>query len=291
MFSCTMNASSTLALAREIDLHPSVRERIAEALTPSFLDEHAAACIRLTESGSASDAWKALETALAGTDPNGMRLLALYLSAACVTREKYREAGVSDHVFIDTMGCFSRFLRDEIARNGAYGFSRGFWAWRQLSLRLFRLGTLEFEYYLAKENEPLPPGIAPGMPMLSVHIPSDARLKDGDLRDSYRQAGEFFAGIGARFCPQGAPQAMFCHTWLLSRALRGLLPAQSGILRFGSDYEIYADDLADESFYTWLFACKKPPEPLPVETSLQRAVCAHLEKGGIIGAAYGAFII
>ena len=74
---------------------------------------------------------------------------------------------------------------------------------------------------------------------------------------------------------------------LLSPALRALLSPDSGISRFGRDYNIYAAYTDSESFYLWLFGGKKPLALLPRQTSLQRAVAAHLEQGGYIGSGYG----
>lgn len=287
MDSHTISVSTTLDLAREIGLQPVVQACLAQVLTPAFLAAHADACARLTLPLEAGNTWKALDAALADEDPEGMRMLALYLAAACITREKYRADGLSDAMYLDTMGCFYRFLEEEHARSDTYTFNRGYWAWRHVSFQLFRLGTLEYEYCLTKWGGPLPQTLAPGQPILSVHIPSDARLKDDALVASYRQADEFFAGIGSKYCLYGAPKAIYCHTWLLSKTLRGLLPPTSGILRFGDDYDIYADDLQDESFYTWLFDGKRPPQPLADNTSLRRAVIDYLAQGGTIGAGYG----
>ena len=136
-------------------------------------------------------------------------------------------------------------------------------------------------------NEPLPPNLSPGDPVLSVHIPSDAQLSDGALRAAYQQADHFFTLHGPALCSGGAPRAVLCNTWLLSPALHTLLSPGSGISRFGGDYDIYAVNLNNQSFYRWLFGGKKPPAPLPRQTRLQRAVAAHLEQGGQIGAGYG----
>ena len=194
---------------------------------------------------------------------------------------------IPDEIFRDTMGCFSRFLREAKARSGRFIFDRAFWAWRHLACRLFRLGTLEFEYRAAGADEPLQSGIGPGTPMLSVHISSDARLSDDALPGSYGQADEFFALHGPALCKSGMPRAVLCGTWLLSPALRALLSPDSGISRFGRDYNIYAAYTDSESFYLWLFGGKKPLALLPRQTSLQRAVAAHLEQGGYIGSGYG----
>ncbi|MFR1785478.1 MAG: hypothetical protein ACLSWY_05505 [Ruthenibacterium lactatiformans] len=71
-----------------------------------------------------------------------------------------------------------------------------------------------------------------------------------------------------------------------ARAACAAVP-DSGISRFGRDYNIYAADTDSESFYLWLFGGKKPLALLPRQTSLQRAVAAHLEQGGYIGSGYG----
>ena len=241
-----MNASSfvsppqLLALARELELPSCVCEQLVQTAVPALLDACAAQCMALTAPDTAFPAWKHLEAQFSGRDPDGMQILALYLAAACRTREKYRMMCIPDEIFRDTMGCFSRFLREAKARSGRFIFDRAFWAWRHLACRLFRLGTLEFEYRAAGADEPLPSGIGPGTPVLSVHISSDARLSDDALPGSYGQADEFFALHGPALCKSGMPRAVLCGTWLLSPALRALLSPDSGISRFGRDYNIYA---------------------------------------------------
>ncbi|MBD5093046.1 MAG: DUF5596 domain-containing protein [Subdoligranulum sp.] len=283
-------SDAVLALARELALPDAVCERLAESAGWSLREDGAAQCMALTDPDDAPHAWALLHDALAVKDADGMGMLALYLAAACHTRARYRELGMPDEVFFDTMGCFSRFLEETRQSTGHFVFDRGFWAWRQLSCRLFRLGTLEFEYRTVAPHEPLPPGLAPGDAILSVHIPSDACLSDAALRDSYNMAQCFFAGPGAAVCAQGMPHTVLCRTWLLAPALKTLLPAGSGILRFGADYVLYIEEPENEDFYRWLFGGKKPLEQLPRETSLQRAVAAHLAQGGKIGAAGGVFV-
>lgn len=275
------------ALARRLALPQTVCARLEAAATPALLARHREAVAALTDPARAPEAAARLARDLAGDDPGGMRLLALYLAAACRTWELYRAAGVPEAVFWDTMGCFARFLRETQLYAGDFAFDRSAWAWRQLACRLFRLGTLEFEYRLLTEAEPQPPGLAPGQPVLSVHIPSDARLTQTALSDSYGQARRFFAAEGAAFCENGPPRVTLCGTWLLAPALRGLLAPCAGILRFAEDYELYAEFPEEPSFYRWLFAGKQPPEPLPQTTSLQRAAAAHLAAGGKIGEAWG----
>lgn len=275
---------SAVLLAEELALSADVRARLTPFFNEAFFSDALPFCRALTDAAKAQNAQAQLPTA---GDPEGWRRLAILLGAACLTRERYAQAGIPQDVFRDTMGCFSRFIAETQARTGALCFDRSVWVWRQTACRLFRLGALEFEYRAAWEGEPLPEGLRPGQPVLRVHIPSDAQLSDRALAASYRRAAELFAGPALQFCTLGPPRAVLCGTWLLSPRLLPLLPENSGIRRFQQDYQLYADDLKDESFYLWLFGGKRPLDQLPRNTRLQRAVQAQLLEGNPIGAACG----
>ena len=218
-----------------------------------------------------------------------MAHLAISLAAACRTREVYREHGISDGIFLATMGCFRRFLLETHDLFGRWAYDRAFWTWRQTGCLLFRLGALEFEYYTKEPEEKLPDFFPPDTVLLSVHIPSDAALTREALDDSYAQAERFFQAEGRAFCFRGAPTAAVCESWLLAPALDELLPETSGIRRFASDYRRCAADENDVEFYRWLFQSPTPlpPDELPERTSLQRAAKARLAAGEKIGAGCG----
>ena len=73
-----------------------------------------------------------------GDDGQGMKMLACMLRAAGNTREKYRTAGIDASVFIDTMKCFSRFVREHKNSFGVWGFDRDFWTGRRGVRTAFR---------------------------------------------------------------------------------------------------------------------------------------------------------
>ncbi|MDE7220377.1 MAG: acyltransferase domain-containing protein [Oscillospiraceae bacterium] len=265
--------SAVLALAEELALPEQVMgplARAAETLPVLPLRELAAP-------ETAEAAWKAVTASVPiWREDDGMAHLAAALGGACYTREVYRENGVPEDVFFATMGCFARFLRETWEITGKWVFDRGFWTWRQTGGRLFRLGTLEFEYL-------------PGEGALGVHIPSDAVLSREELDRSYGWAERFFSGEGRAFCRQGPPVEMRCSSWLLAPALAEMLPEGSGIRRFAGDYRLCEVLEDDREFYRWLFKCVPalPTEDLPEDTSLQRAAKDHLAAGGKIGAASG----
>lgn len=278
---------STLRLVDTLSFSTETKKSLDSHISLSFFEKHTNYCHALTKIQDAENANKQMFDSLAPTDPDGMQQLSIYLGAAAITHTLYQKAGIPEHIFFDTMSCFPRFVNETFEKEGHYCFDRGFWVWRQTSCRLFTLGTLEYEYRILSNSEPLPPGLKAGQAVLSVHIPSTAVLSSELLRTSYQSALDFFKGPASRFCECGSPKGIICGSWLLAPILSRFLSASSGIRQFAQDYMIYAEDPQDENFYLWVFGKKEDPQKLPQTTSLQRAVRTHLLSGGTIGSAYG----
>ena len=203
---------------------------------------------------------------LLGEDPRGVKTLCYFLFRAEETWDQYRALGWSRERYRDTMRCFSRFAGEYRRRWGRDGFDRGRWTVRQISGRLVRVGELEYERTTLE-----------GKPALSLHIPSDARLLPDLLRLSWAQARE---DLGAAF-PEYRDVPLFCDSWLLSPALKELLPETSNILRFQRSFSITPLDRC--SFMRCVFS--DPELPLaqqPEDTTLRRRVKAFLLSGGTI---------
>lgn len=266
-----------LELAGELELPGGALRRMEDVMERLLWERMEPVVGELTDPGLAEEAQQKLaELVAAAEEGSGMGRLAGMLAAACRTRQMYGQWGIPDSIFLDTMRCFPRFLRETKQITGEWIYDRSFWTWRQTSGLLFRLGTLEFEY-----------AVQQGAPVLSVHIPSDAGLTEDGLCKSYEAAGRFWTERREALCFAGEPKEIWCSTWLLSPELGKLLPPGSGIRRFASGYELTQFDPDNESFYRWLFEGKRRPEELPGRTSLQRAVKAHLAAGGTIGIAAG----
>lgn len=206
-------------------------------------------------------------------DKNGFKMLSYMLFAASYSFEKYKEKGISQQIFTDTMKCFTRFIEEHKESYGIYGFNRDFWTGRQLSLQLFRLGELEFETVIENQKK-----------MVSVHIPSDAILTKEHCKSSLEMAEVFFENYDSTYV--NVPYV--CHSWLLSPALRELLPESSNIMKFQNLFDITEIDKSSTNFLRWIF--KKidlPIENLPEDTTLQRNVKKYLMAGGQIGEGSG----
>jgi hypothetical protein len=196
-----------------------------------------------------------------GEDPRGMRMLTCELLCALKTWDRYRELGISRRIYLDTMDCFPRFVKEHMASFGTYGFDREWWTVHQLSCLLFRVGLLEFE--LRKDD-------------VALHIPTGAHL-DPEAVDASLAAIEDM--IAAQF-PRWKDLPRTCHSWLLSPTMDELLPPDSRILQFARRFAVTPTGDANDDYLQWCYKRKDlPTEDLPEETSLQRKLKAKLLQG------------
>lgn len=223
----------------------------------------------LTHPERAERAERVLEERLRG---ERWGVLACLLLAAARAHEEYVRLGIPEEVFADTMRCFPRFVKEHRALTGEWGFDRGWWAWRATSLRLFRIGALEYELISGEKRA------------LSLHIPSDASLDPEACRSSHERARAFFAAHFPAY--QRAP--VVCESWLLHPVLRDLLGKESNIVRFRSLFDIARVDEDDHSYRAFVFRRTDGNiADYPEKTTLQRRLKEHLLQGGRMGSALG----
>lgn len=257
-------------LFENIGLSESARERVGLFLaTCDRLQVDA--IVRDYREGRAEEAYKT-SYELFGDAQGGIPILACQLLAVAQLRENYYqyEEQFGD-VFTPTMKCFPRFLKENLERLGVEIFDKGWWSWRQVGGKLFRLGALEFEY---REDGDI-----------GIHIPSDAAFTPEAVDESLALARAFTKQYFPAF--ENADYA--CDSWLLSPALEQLLPPTSNIIRFRKRFEI-VKFVPDHRGYKFnLFGCPKDTDPSQFveNTSLQRAAKAFVLGGGQIGCAKG----
>ena len=187
-----------------------------------------------------------------------------------------------ENVWLDTMKCFTRFVREHEASCGTYAFDRGFWTTRQINARLFRIGELEYELLETDGN-----------PSIALHIPSDVRLEGSLLNASVNDARSFLK----TYFPKWQDAPITCESWLLSPELKQMLPSMSRILRFQQAFDLCpAGEDEKEAVLQWVF--RLTPEmqknaslrELPENTVLQRNMKRHLLSGGKVHAAQGVLV-
>lgn len=199
-------------------------------------------------------------------------VLACLLLAAASAHGEYVRLGIPEKVYIDSMGCFVRFVKEHRALTGEWAFDRGWWAWRATCLRLFRIGALEYELLSGEKRA------------LSLHIPSDASLDLKACRSSHEAARTFFAA----YFPAYARAPVVCSSWLLHPALKELLGEESNIVRFQSLFDIVRVDDCDLSYRAFVFRRTDGDiADYPEKTTLQRRLKRYLLAGGRFGSASG----
>lgn len=204
------------------------------------------------------------------SDGRGLGMLTVMIALLEKTADAYQRAGIPEWIFVDTMKCFARFVKEYKSAYGACGFDRDFWTPRQLSCLLFRIGELEYE--LLPDNR------------IGMHIPSDTVLTREMCEASLAEAQTFIK----QYFPKWQDASYVCHSWLLAPALKEILNPQSHILCFQKAFRILSVDEEDLSCLEWVYGRENISyEALPERTSLQRNMKRYLLAGKKIGSAMG----
>ena len=226
-----------------------------------------------------------------GEDAGGFGILACELSCALKTFEIYEKLGISEEIYVDTMKCFSRFVKEHGESYGNYGFDREWWTPRQISGLLFRIGELEYEIAEIPDTDKAMSAdgtdagkSAENERCIWMHIPSDARLTTEGIEGSILRARQFFA---EKFIPYAGAKIK-CESWLLSPTLKEVLSPSSKILGFQDYFVTKSLGIDEGEFMTWVFKRQDIPlKDLPENTSLQRNLKSYLLSGGKVTAAEG----
>ena len=228
---------------------------------------------QLMDRETAVESYRHLKTLLE-EDKDNMKMLYCQLECARQVFDQYQKKHIKDTIYKDTMKCFSRFIEECKKKNGRMFFDRDWWTYRQISMSLFRIGELEYEFQKYE-----------GENVIAIHIPSDANLSKGAVDASMKQAEIFFQ----TYYHDYKYEKYSCDSWLLSPRLKPLLSKKSNILSFQNRFHIVRENNEDKGYIEWLFQVPIDTnyKNLPAKTDLQKKVKEILLNGGNIGSAYG----
>lgn len=228
---------------------------------------------QLMDRETAVESYRHLKTLLE-EDKDNIKMLYCQLECARRVFDQYQKKHIKDTIYRDTMKCFSRFIEECKKKNGRMFFDRDWWTYRQISMSLFRIGELEYEFQKYE-----------GENVIAIHIPSDANLSKGAVDASMKQAEIFFQ----TYYHDYKYEKYSCDSWLLSPRLKPLLSRKSNILSFQNRFHIVRENNEDKGYIEWLFQVPIDTnyKDLPAKTDLQKKVKEILLNGGNIGSAYG----
>lgn len=218
---------------------------------------------------------------------HGLRILRFYLDWGARLKERYDALGIPEQVFWDGMKDMAIWAEDYYDKNGVPGFAEWGWVAATLSMKVFRLGRLQFEPMqldtaIVCNGQTYPEGTA----ALNVHIPAGQPLDAGEVQAAMEYAPEFFKTHFRK-----ASALFICHSWLLSPQLKELLPEDSRIIRFQDLFSVYEVDQERQAEERVFGRLEENPEAYPEETSLQKKMKASLLSGKSYGMGRGVRVI
>jgi hypothetical protein len=122
------------------------------------------------------------------------------------------------------------------------------------------------------------PALAPGDPVLHIHIPAGPPpLSHALCGQSIREALAFFP----RHFPDRPFKALVCQSWFLDPQFERILPASSNIVRFQQEFYLLPTAWNDSSALYPVFGHgTQDVRGLARKTAMQKAVAKHIEDGG-----------
>lgn len=247
-----------------------------------------AECREQLFSGSV-DPWPALDALAEQARLHPFTVHQLFLIfCAGETEKRYREAGLSETLYWDSMKDLKYKMEETYRVYGIWGTYCGPWLAGFLLQKRFCLGRLQFEilpsefrYELAGHT------LKPHDPVVNVHIPSFGRLAYADVLDAYGRAATFFGHL----FPDGAIW-FHCETWMLDPEVNALLP-EGNMKRFSADFDIvhaFVDPNQDDRYRVFDLPKSVPVAEYPETNTLQRRLKAWLLEGNTMGVGFGLFL-
>lgn len=201
-------------------------------------------------------------------------------------RQIYSEEGFSEEFFWRLAGGMRGRLLSCYKEHNVWGNTLGVWEWVFHERQCVRLGRLTFEPYPLYCNASYN-GVGKGDPIILIHIPSGQPLSIDAVMDSLKQGYEYFKN---RFQDGIVPFA--AKAWMLYPPyLEGVFSEGGNLQRFASLFHIleqYPD--ATYKHFPYIFGCSYSGgdfSNLPQKTTLQRNLVAYLQKGNLMGSAFG----
>ena len=213
----------------------------------------------------------------------------------CISRElkeKYKQKGIGDDVFFDTMKDLRCKLFECCETDKVWGvIPFASWFYSMFHMNIFALGRMEYNLGPFRGESASVAGIEvkEGDMVLHIHIPSSGEPFDRAARiASYEKAYNFyldaFGGKTPVFC---------CSSWLLYPENKTVLGERSNISSFVDDFKIIDTQIYPDNRNMWrIFGADAdlPPKQLPRKTSLQRKLADWIAQGNRLGSGKGLFV-
>lgn len=215
------------------------------------------------------------------------------IAAAEIMHARYRERGLSDKLFWDTLMDLKYKHRECVDCKGIHGIFVPGWYQGFYALRRFALGRYQYDMNtFDREDFTSAAGITvkTGDKVLGIHIPSSfVPLTDEVRMDSLKRAYAFFPEFRR---PDGL-MIFECSSWLLDPNYKTFLPSTANTVRFIDDFEITACTPCEKFTDAWRIFDRwgyLSPRSWPEDNSLRRAFKHHVLAGGKTSHGHGIIV-
>lgn len=142
-------------------------------------------------------------------------------------KEKYQEKNIPEEILVDTVKDLSIWTDIWSEIKGQLWLGELSWLERHLSMKLFKIGRLQF--CMAKSEADIPEkNIVKGDDIIEIHIASVGPLRKVECEESIAMARQFFK----KYYPEYDYKCFTCHSWLLDDSLDDILGESSNITIF-----------------------------------------------------------
>ncbi|MBR5507238.1 MAG: DUF5596 domain-containing protein [Clostridia bacterium] len=210
---------------------------------------------------------------------DGLSNLIHFLYFCEFLKNEYEKRGIGEDILIDTLKDIPRWTDTYTNMKGSLFLGELGWLRNHLTLRLFKLGRLQFCLEDAPENYP-DTGVVKGEKIVGIHIPSTGPLNIDECRKSIEYAREFMSN----FFPEYQYKIFNCHSWLLDETLEKFMKKESNILKFQTLFNIVSSSPSD-AILKYIFTWDTTRENLTerqAKSSFANAVREHILSGGTL---------
>jgi len=206
-------------------------------------------------------------------------------------RDLYREQGIADRIWFDSMCDLKWKLWECQAVKGIHGTFVGGWFGGFFNMTRFALGRLQFELVdFDRTYEKDGRILSPGDKVINMHIPRTLTpFSPENCDDAFAQAAAFF-----RDRLNGAPVVFHCSSWLLSDIHYKILHEKSNVRRFMDRFDIFQFSYEPEGEHhnAWrIFDMDFTGsyDDYPEDSFIRKAYKTYMKNGGITGGGRGVF--
>lgn len=206
--------------------------------------------------------------------------LAIVIYSLENTRHNYQKLGIDETIFWDTMSDIAIWCKNDYERYGKLGLDNIHWIAKHLSMRIFRLGRLQFEFARfmilphAKLKDIIKCPYRLGEKCITLHIPQGEKLDKDLCQKSFEKANEFFA----KFYPDYKYRCYTVITWLVNPHLKNVLAKDSNIVAFGNLFKLLGKVSDDDMNERRIFGYKKDRSSYKPTNALQAYTLARIKS-------------